>query len=104
MKIKESGILNHIQHSYEEKYGGIARTCSSGVRSKGTPIDVHTVISALFIFIVGFILTILLMIVENGFKAWKYIKKNKEPMNRTDYSTIENGKITLQSVSTITLK
>ena len=37
MKIKESGILNFIKQSYEDKYGGIHRKCEFSAPEKTTP-------------------------------------------------------------------
>ena len=42
LKIKESGVLNHIITTYQEKYGGINRPCDSFTRGKGSPLDLHT--------------------------------------------------------------
>ena len=71
LKIKESGLLQHIQLCYERVYGGVDRTCSSDVRKKGTPIDLHTVISAFGIFLTGFLISNIFFLLENALKKFK---------------------------------
>ena len=107
MKIKESGILKYIQHVYEDKYGGIHRTCESSAQEKGSPIDLHTVISAVAIFISGLGASILLLPVEMCWRFYKARLEREEPYSTDTESTtgeIRISRMSVESVSTIILK
>ena len=64
MKLKESGVISFILKSYENKYGGISRNCGTLKRQKGTSIDFHTIIAAALVFLVGLLLSILILFGE----------------------------------------
>ena len=64
LKIKESGILQYIDKTYQEKYGGIHRACDSPSVPKGTAISLHTVVSAVAVLLAGICAGILLVLLE----------------------------------------
>ena len=74
MKLKESGVLQYIVKTYENKYGGISRNCENLKRQKGSPIDMHTIITPVIFFIGGASISLLFLIIEN---CWKFGKKAK---------------------------
>ena len=84
MKIKESGVLQFIMKSYENKYGGIKRTCENPKRQKGSPIDMYTIIILVIFFIGGICSSILFLLMENCWKFGKQKKERKDVVN--DYS------------------
>ena len=75
MKIKESGVLQFIMKSYENKYRGIKRTCENPKRQKGSPIDMYTIIILVIFFIGGICSSILFLLIEN---CWKFVKQKQE--------------------------
>ena len=78
MKIKESGLLPFIVKSYENKYGGISRTCENPKREKGSAIDFYTIISPIIIYIGGLLLSFFLIISEIWWAFWKKKKETKQ--------------------------
>ena len=78
MKIKESGLLPFIVKAYENKYGGISRTCENPKREKGSAIDFYTIITPIIIYIGGIIISLFLIILEICWTFWKRKKKERK--------------------------
>ena len=71
LKIKESGNLRFIQHSYEME----SNKCGTSSNQKGSPIDLYTIILAVLVYIGGLGASVLILILEN---CWKFSRKTKE--------------------------
>ena len=81
LKIKESGNLRFIQHSYEME----SNKCGTSSNQKGSPIDLYTIILAVLVYIGGLGASVLILILEN---CWKFSRKTKERENIMEqYST-----------------
>ena len=64
LKLKESGVLQYIDKTYQEKYGGVHRACDSPTNAKGTAIPLHTVVSAIAAMLAGISASAVLVFAE----------------------------------------
>ena len=101
LKIKESGVLNHIITVYQEKYGGLNRPCDSFVRAKGSPIDLHTLASLVVVLLSGIGGSVLVLLLEilwhNRRKCrgteqeeHKYVEADDRDKEQEEQNIIEN--------------